>query len=64
MYLETIANPVTQVADLRAIGQLCESKKALFIIDNTMTPANIFDANSVLGVLNDKFTHKIYRRAW
>ena len=51
VYLETIANPVTQVADLRAIGQLCESKKALFLVDNTMTPANIFDANSVLASL-------------
>jgi O-acetylhomoserine (thiol)-lyase len=51
VYLETIANPVTQVADLRAIGQLCKSKKCLFIVDNTMTPANVFDANSVLASL-------------
>ncbi|KAJ1383921.1 Cys/Met metabolism PLP-dependent enzyme-domain-containing protein, partial [Ochromonadaceae sp. CCMP2298] len=51
VYLETIANPVTQVADLRAIGQFCESKKVLFLVDNTMTPANIFDANSVLASL-------------
>lgn len=51
VYLETIANPVTQVADLRAIGQLCESKKVLFLVDNTMTPANIFNANSVLASL-------------
>lgn len=51
VYLETIANPVTQVADLRAIGQLCQSKNTLFLVDNTMTPANIFDANSVLASL-------------
>jgi O-acetylhomoserine (thiol)-lyase len=51
VFLETIANPVTQVADLIAIGQLCESKKALFLVDNTMTPANIFDASSVLASL-------------
>ena len=51
VYLETIANPVTQVADLRAIGQLCESNNTLFLVDNTMTPANIFDANSVLASL-------------
>ncbi|WP_299076976.1 cystathionine gamma-synthase family protein [uncultured Paraglaciecola sp.] len=49
VYLETIANPVTQVADLRAIGQLCETKNALFIVDNTMTPPNMFDAKSVLA---------------
>ncbi|MFT2090705.1 cystathionine gamma-synthase family protein [Paraglaciecola sp. 2405UD69-4] len=51
VYLETIANPVTQVADLRAIGQLCEDRKALFLVDNTMTPANMFDAKSVLASL-------------
>lgn len=51
VYLETIANPVTQVADLRAIGQLCQSKGALFLVDNTMTPANMFDAKSVLASL-------------
>ncbi len=39
------------MADLTAIGQLCESKKALFLVDNTMTPANIFDASSVLASL-------------
>ena len=51
VYLETIANPVTQVADLQGIGQLCQAKDALFIVDNTMTPANIFDAKSVLASL-------------
>lgn len=51
VYLETIANPVTQVADLRAIGQLCELRQALFLVDNTMTPANMFDARSVLASL-------------
>ncbi|MEP0354770.1 cystathionine gamma-synthase family protein [Paraglaciecola sp.] len=51
VYLETIANPVTQVADLRAIGQLCDAQNALFLVDNTMTPANMFDAKSVLASL-------------
>jgi O-acetylhomoserine (thiol)-lyase len=51
VYLETIANPVTQVADLRAIGQFCQLKSILFIVDNTMTPANIFDAKSVQASL-------------
>ena len=48
VFLETIANPVTQVADLRAIGQLCAQRKALFLVDNTMTPFNVFDAKSAL----------------
>jgi O-acetylhomoserine (thiol)-lyase len=51
VYLETIANPVTQVGDLRAIGQFCQQKNILFIVDNTMTPANIFDAKSVQASL-------------
>lgn len=47
VYLETIANPVTQVADLAAIGNLCEQRGLLYLVDNTMTPANLFDAKSV-----------------
>lgn len=38
VYTETVANPVTQVADLHAIGQFCEEKNILFMVDNTMTP--------------------------
>ena len=51
VYAETIANPATQVSDLRAIGQLCEENKLLFIVDNTMTPANIFQPKSVKASL-------------
>ncbi|WP_158771786.1 cystathionine gamma-synthase family protein [Paraglaciecola sp. L1A13] len=51
VYAETIANPATQVADLSAIGQLCEENKMLFIVDNTMTPANIFSPKSVKASL-------------
>ncbi|MEP7703471.1 cystathionine gamma-synthase family protein [Paraglaciecola sp. 25GB23A] len=51
VYLETIANPVTQVADLRAIGQWCQANHLLFMIDTTMTPPNLFDAKSVLASL-------------
>ena len=47
VFLETIANPVTQVPDLSAIGQWCQTNKLLFIIDTTMTPPNLFDAKSV-----------------
>jgi O-acetylhomoserine (thiol)-lyase len=49
VYLETIANPVTQVADLSAIGQWCTEQKLLYLIDTTMTPPNLFDAKSVLA---------------
>ncbi|MFT5677340.1 MAG: O-acetylhomoserine (thiol)-lyase [Paraglaciecola sp.] len=51
VYLETIANPVTQVADLQAIGQFCKKQQILFIVDNTMTPINIFDPKSIYASL-------------
>ncbi|MDU0355363.1 cystathionine gamma-synthase family protein [Paraglaciecola aquimarina] len=51
VYLETIANPVTQVADLRAIGQYSQENSLLFIVDSTMTPPNVFDAKSVFASL-------------
>ena len=47
VFTETIANPVTQVADLTAIGQLCQQNDLVFIVDNTMTPAYLFLAKNV-----------------
>ncbi|XOV81370.1 MAG: cystathionine gamma-synthase family protein [Aestuariibacter sp.] len=47
VYVETIANPVTQVADLTRIGEICKAKNVLYMVDNTMTPAFIFDAKAV-----------------
>ena len=44
VYTETVANPVTQVADLHAIGQFCEEKNILFMVDNTMTPPPLLRA--------------------
>ncbi len=51
VYLETIANPVTQVADLTAIGDLCAQHNLIYMVDNTMTPAYFFDAKSVKASL-------------
>ncbi|TDR31069.1 cystathionine gamma-synthase family protein [Hydromonas duriensis] len=40
VFLETIANPRTQVADLKGIGELCQHQGVLFVVDATMsTPA-------------------------
>lgn len=47
VFSETIANPGTQVADLKSIGDICERNKLLFVLDNTMTPAVMLDAKSV-----------------
>lgn len=42
VFTETIANPVTQVADLSAIGDLCEKHKLIYFVDNTMTSPCLF----------------------
>ncbi len=42
VFVETIANPATQVADLKQIGDLCEQKGIIYVVDNTMTSPYIF----------------------
>ena len=47
VFVETIANPVTQIADLAAIGELCKAHKLLYCVDNTMTSPHLFRPKSV-----------------
>jgi O-acetylhomoserine (thiol)-lyase len=42
VFIETIANPATQVADMVKIGDLCEEKGFLYFVDNTMTSPYLF----------------------
>src|SRR4030095_7379745 len=42
VFVETIANPRTQVADLVRIGALCASRGPLYIVDNTMSSPYVF----------------------
>jgi O-acetylhomoserine (thiol)-lyase len=42
VFVETIANPATQVADLPAIGKFCKEKELVYIVDNTMTSPYLF----------------------
>lgn len=42
VFVETIANPCTQVADMEGIGELCAERGLLFIVDNTMTSPWVF----------------------
>lgn len=42
VFTETIANPVTQVADLAGIGDLCAERNIPLVIDNTMTGPYLF----------------------
>lgn len=40
VFVETIANPRTQVADLKGIGEICTAHGLIYLVDNTMgTPA-------------------------
>jgi O-acetylhomoserine (thiol)-lyase len=47
VFVETIANPRTQVADLERIGELCRERGILYIVDNTMTSPWLFRPTSV-----------------
>ncbi|MFT5879733.1 MAG: O-acetylhomoserine (thiol)-lyase [Moritella sp.] len=47
VFVETIANPATQVCDLVEIGDLCDAKGLLYVIDNTLTSAVLFQPKSV-----------------
>ena len=47
VFVETIANPVTQVADLEGIGDLCRRRGLLYVVDNTMTSPHLFLPKSV-----------------
>ncbi len=47
VFVETIANPRTQVADLKRIGELCKAHGILYVVDNTMTSPYLFRPKSV-----------------
>ncbi|OWT67969.1 MULTISPECIES: cystathionine gamma-synthase family protein [unclassified Achromobacter] len=42
VFVETVANPGTQVADLRGIGALCQQHNLVYVIDNTLTSPFLF----------------------
>ncbi|MBC3870064.1 cystathionine gamma-synthase family protein [Undibacterium oligocarboniphilum] len=47
VFVETVANPRTQIADLKRIGDLCQARGILFVVDNTMTSPYLFRPKSV-----------------
>ncbi len=51
VFVETIANPVTQVADLAEIGEICKNKQLVYIVDNTMTSPFLFQPKNVRASL-------------
>lgn len=51
VFVETIANPGTQIADLQEIGDLCTDKGILYMVDNTMTSPYLFNPVNVKASL-------------
>lgn len=47
VFVETIANPRTQISDLKNIGDLCASRDLIYFVDNTMTTPYLFQPRSV-----------------
>ena len=60
VFVETIANPRTQIADLKAIGELCARRGILYVVDNTMTSPYLFRPKSVgAGLVINSLTKAI-----
>jgi len=47
VFVETIANPRTQVADLARIGEVCKARGLVYVVDNTMTSPWLFRPRTV-----------------
>ncbi len=47
VFVETIANPRTQVAALDEIGELCKKRGLIYVVDNTMTSPYLFQPGDV-----------------
>ena len=47
VFVETIANPRTQIADLARIGEFCAQHGLMYVVDNTMTSPYLFQAKAV-----------------
>jgi len=47
VFVETIANPRVQVADLAKVGALCRERGILYVVDNTMTSPWLFQPRHV-----------------
>lgn len=51
VFVESIANPKTQVPDLMAIGNLCSVKGLIYVVDNTVLSSYLFRPKAVMASL-------------
>ncbi len=51
VFVETIANPRTQVTALKEVGELCERHGLIYVVDNTMTSPYLFQPVQVKASL-------------
>ncbi|MES2185242.1 MAG: cystathionine gamma-synthase family protein [Pseudomonadota bacterium] len=47
VFVETVANPATQIPDLEAIGALCQARGILLVVDNTILSPWLFLPSAV-----------------
>ena len=47
VFVETVANPGTQIPDLEAIGALCRERGLVYVVDNTVTSPWLFQPRVV-----------------
>ena len=47
VFVETIANPGTQIPDLQGIGELCRERGIVYVVDNTITSPALFRPKAV-----------------
>jgi O-acetylhomoserine (thiol)-lyase len=60
VFVETIANPGTQVPDMAAIGRLCRERGLLYVVDNTVTSPALFRPRDVdAGLVINSLTKTI-----
>ena len=60
VFVETVANPGTQIPDLEAIGALCRERGVLFVVDNTILSPWLFRPKDVgAGIVVHSLTKTI-----
>lgn len=60
VFVETVANPGTQIPDLEAIGALCRARGLLYVVDNTVTSPALFRPREVgAGLVINSLTKTI-----